>query len=124
VLVEKRIFASPIGETLRLAGTMEFSGFNLRMRAKRLEMLSVGAAEYLSGIKQSSIRSRWCHLRPMTADGLPVIGPLSSAPHVWIAAGHGMLGLTQAPITGKLIADGIDGGQPSIDLEPLRPDRF
>ncbi|MCP4192540.1 MAG: FAD-dependent oxidoreductase [Planctomycetaceae bacterium] len=124
VLVEKRIFASPIGESLRLAGTMEFSGFNLRMKSKRLTMLSIGATDYLSGISDARVSSRWCHLRPMTSDGLPVIGPLPSDPRIWIAAGHGMLGLTQAPITGKLVAEGILDQNTSIDLKPLRLNRF
>ncbi len=124
VLVEERIFVTPINDILRLAGTMEFSGFNLKQRPARIEMLSTGASQYLSGIEEATERSRWCHLRPMTPDGLPIIGRAPRIDNVWVATGHGMLGLTQGPITGKLLADWIDKGNPSLDLTSLRPERF
>jgi D-amino-acid dehydrogenase len=124
VLVEERIFVTPIDDFLRLAGTMEFSGFNLTQRPARINMLSAGAGRYLSGIQRADVRSRWCHLRPMTPDGLPIIGRAPQTDNVWIATGHGMLGLTQGPITGKLLADWISEGKTSLDLAALRPDRF
>jgi D-amino-acid dehydrogenase len=124
VLMEERIFASPIDDFLRLAGTMEFSGFNLVARPKRLEMLAIGAARYFPEVPQLAVRSRWCHLRPMTPDGLPVIGRLPRVTNVWMGTGHGMLGFTQGPVTGKLLAEGTLGDEPSIDLSAVRPDRF
>ena len=57
-------------------------------------------------------------------DGLPVIGRLSQASNVWIGTGHGMLGFTQGPITGKLLADWILDGKPAMDLDAVSPDRF
>ena len=114
----------PNGSFVRLAGTMEFSGFNLRLHPARLEMLRDVASRYIEGIDRASERSRWCHLRPMTPDGLPMIGPAPSAPNVWIATGHGMLGLTQGPITGKLIADALVDGRIDESLAVMRPDRF
>ena len=124
VLVEERIFVTPLNGNLRLAGTMEFSGFNLRQRPARIEMLAAGAGRYLPGVLQAEERSRWCHLRPMTPDGLPIIGRVPQVPNVWIATGHGMLGITQGPITGKLLAEWIGQGKTSFDLAPLSPERF
>jgi len=124
VLMEERIFVSPLDDFLRLAGTMEFSGFNVKPRPKRLEMLSLGAGRYFPEIPQTHVRSRWCHLRPMTPDGLPVIGRVPQTDNIWMATGHGMLGFTQGPITGQLLAEGILDGRASIDLAPLRVDRF
>ncbi|MBI2477825.1 MAG: FAD-dependent oxidoreductase [Planctomycetia bacterium] len=124
VLVEERIFVTPIDDFLRLAGTMEFSGFNLRQRPARVEMLAAGASRYLPGVPQAPERSRWCHLRPMTPDGLPIIGRVPHIQNVWIATGHGMLGVTQGPITGKLVAEWISEGRTSLDLTALRPERF
>jgi D-amino-acid dehydrogenase len=60
----------------------------------------------------------------MTPDGLPVIGRLPGVDNAWVATGHGMLGFTQGPITGQLLAEWIATGQPSIDLTDLRADRF
>lgn len=124
ILMEERVFVSPIDDFLRMAGTMEFSGFNLKLRPKRVEMLSLGASRYFPGVAQSPARSRWCHLRPMTPDGLPVIGRVPQASNVWIATGHGMLGLTQGPITGQLLCEWIADGRTRIDLTAVRPDRF
>jgi D-amino-acid dehydrogenase len=44
--------------------------------------------------------------------------------NVWVASGHGMLGVTMGPITGRLIADQIGGNEPTIDPSPFRVDRF
>ena len=124
VLMEERIFVSPIDDFLRMAGTMEFSGFNLTARPERLEMLVRGAGSYFPEIPTAPVRSRWCHLRPMTPDGLPIIGRVPGMENAWIATGHGMLGITQGPATGRLLAESIVQGAPSIDLTPVRPERF
>ncbi|REJ93537.1 MAG: FAD-dependent oxidoreductase [Planctomycetota bacterium] len=124
LFVEERVFATPIDDFVRLAGTMELSGFNLRQLPARIRQLSVGAGRYMEGIESAPVRSRWCHLRPMAPDGVPMIGPTPTSPKVWIASGHGMLGLTQGPITGKLVAEGILTGKTSLDIAALRPDRF
>jgi D-amino-acid dehydrogenase len=44
--------------------------------------------------------------------------------NVWVASGHGMLGVTLGPITGQLIAEQIAGSAPSLDTVPFRVDRF
>jgi D-amino-acid dehydrogenase len=124
VLMEERIFVSPLDDFFRLAGTMEFSGFNLSQRPERLQMLLQGAGRYFPQVPQLRVRSRWCHWRPMTPDGLPVIGRVPRTDNVWLAAGHGMLGMTQGPITGQLLAEWICHGHTSLDLTPLRLDRF
>lgn len=87
-------------------------------------MLSIGAGRYFPEVPQLPVRSEWCHLRPMTPDGLPVIGPLPHVKNVWIGTGHGMLGFTQGPITGKLLAEGVLGDEPCVNLAAVRPDRF
>ncbi len=124
VLVEERVFVTPLGDRLRLAGTMELSGFNLIERAARIEMLALAARRYFAGAEQAEVQSHWCHLRPMTPDGLPVIGQTRKIKNAYIGAGHGMLGITQGPITGQILSDWIVDGQPSFDLSPLSPERF
>ena len=124
VFVEEKIFTNPMPDCLRLAGTMELSGYNLQQIPDRLDMLEIGARRYMPSINGARVVSRWCHWWPMTPDGLPIIGVSPFVDNVWIGTGHGMLGLTQGPITGKLLADWITEGKPSMDLEPLRPNRF
>jgi len=124
VFVQEKIFINPFPNCLRLAGTMELSGFNLNQIPDRLDALHRGAMRYIPSMNGEKIQSRWCHLRPMTPDGLPVIGVSPKLDNVWVATGHGMLGITQAPSTGKLIADWIFEGKPKFDVTDLRPNRF
>jgi D-amino-acid dehydrogenase len=63
-------------------------------------------------------------LRPMSADGLPLIGPWPGAGRVLVATGHGANGLSWGPYTGKLVADMITAQPAAIDLHPFSADRF
>ena len=66
----------------------------------------------------------WCGLRPVTPDGLPIIDRAGNIDGLIVATGHAMLGFTQSPITGKLVAELANGDEPSLSLEPFRLDRF
>ena len=62
--------------------------------------------------------------RPGMPDSLPAIGPIKGHPNIFLACGHGHLGLTAGPETGRIIASMI-GGQPlNIDVSAYAPDRF
>jgi D-amino-acid dehydrogenase len=60
----------------------------------------------------------------MTYDDLPVIGRAPRFRNLTLATGHGMLGITTAPATGKLVAEIVCGREPHIDPRPFRPERF
>jgi D-amino-acid dehydrogenase len=62
--------------------------------------------------------------RPGTPDSLPAIGPLPGHPNILIAAGHGHLGLTGGPNTGRIVAAMASGERLNLDLKPYAPDRF
>ena len=124
VLAEGYIAVTPMSGFLRLSGTVEFSGMNHRLVTRRLNMLSNAANVFLEGIDQSQTISEWCGLRPCTADGLPVVGWAPNLQGVFIATGHARMGFTLGPVTGKLVAESILDGTPSIDLTPLRVNRF
>jgi D-amino-acid dehydrogenase len=124
VLRERFVAATPMGDQLRLAGTIELSGLNHRLMERRLQMLLISAQPYLRGLDEVEIRSRWCGLRPCTADGLPVIGWAPGVQDVFIATGHAMMGFALGPITGKLISQCLLEGTASMDLAPLAPSRF
>lgn len=124
VFGEVFVAATPMGGGLRLAGTMEFSGINDRLVRKRLDLLMTGARQYLAGIDAVTPQSQWCGLRPCTPDGLPVVGWAPNVAGVFIATGHARMGFTLGPITGKLASECILDGEPSIDISPLRVQRF
>jgi D-amino-acid dehydrogenase len=68
--------------------------------------------------------AEWMGCRPSLPDGLPVIDRSPLFPKVFFAFGHAHFGLTEAPTTGKLIAEMVGGRPPSIDIAPYRVTRF
>ena len=79
---------------LRLAGTMEFGGFDESVNAARVDAIRRAAAEaFTNWGDPSGEKTPWAGMRPMTPDGLPIIGQLGGFHNAYIASGHGMLGL-------------------------------
>jgi D-amino-acid dehydrogenase len=81
------------------------------------------ARRYLPDLDTRGARP-WMGNRPTTPDSLPVIGRSARQPGVFYAFGHGHLGLTLGPTTGRLVADLVTGRMPSIDLAPFSITRF
>ena len=122
-LYEKNVVATPWKSGYRLGGTMEFSGYSTRMNRKRLEKLATGAAEYLK--EPQGVRvEEWTSLRPMTNDDMPIIGKAPNFTNLAIATGHGMLGLTLASGTGKIVCDLVMEKKPEVEIRPFRVERF
>jgi D-amino-acid dehydrogenase len=130
LLGDRRIAVSPIGGTIRLAGTMEFSGNNRRLDWRRIVAIANGSRPYLGRWFEqatelpSRIRDPWVGGRPMLPDGLPVIDAIPTVDNAYVATGHGMLGITLAPVTGEAVARLIVEGKRPAVIEPFRLDRF
>ena len=123
VLAETSVFCTPMPGFTRLAGTLEFSGVNHRMRPRRLKQLTAAAEVYLDGVSNAVIRSEWCGLRPCTPDGIPYVGPVPGQSGLFVANGHAMLGLTLGPVTGKLMEEHVLRGHTSLPSEALGIER-
>ena len=124
VLAESFVAVTPLDGGLRLAGTVELAGVNLRTTQRRLDMLPVGARAYIRGIDEARIETTWCGLRPMTADGLPAVGWAPGVAGVFIATGHAMMGFLLGPLSGRLASEALLDGKTSIDISALDPARF
>jgi len=124
ILGEASVFCADLGGYVRFAGTLEFSGFDERMRRSRLEQLTVAARRFLDGMGDPAPASEWCGMRPCLPDGLPAVGPAPGVAGLFVATGHAMMGLTLGPVTGKLVAEYVLDGAPASDLRLLRADRF
>ena len=123
-LYERRVVATPWPSGYRLGGTMQFAGFDTRLSAHRLRNLKTAAREYLKAPMGQAVVEEWAGLRPMTYDELPVIDRAGRFQNLFLATGHGMLGVTAAPATGKLVAELICGKLPHIDPAPFSLRRF
>lgn len=124
VLKDRSVFVIGWEKTLRLGGTMEFSGHDTRLNGTRLQALESAARQYLRLPMGDTVHERWYGWRPMTWDDLPILGRSPRHAHIWLAAGHGMLGISMSSGTGQLMADLITGQTPAIDPSPYRVERF
>jgi D-amino-acid dehydrogenase len=121
---DSRVIATPLAGRLRLAGTLELAGLDLSVDRRRVEAIRRAGNRGLIGMAERRSIEVWRGLRPCSPDGIPIVGASEAADGLVLATGHGMLGLTLAPITGRLVAEIVNGEQPSLDLAPLRPERF
>ncbi|MFO1122541.1 MAG: FAD-binding oxidoreductase [Hyphomicrobiales bacterium] len=117
--------ATPMEMGLRLAGTDEFAGLDAAPNYARSDALWTVFKKVLPGLREpDAATTRWMGRRPGTPDSLPVIGPSKTASNVWYGFGHGHMGLTWGPSTGRLISEIMTGTRSNIDLSPFRADRF
>jgi D-amino-acid dehydrogenase len=123
-LSEARIAVTPFRESTRVAGTLELSGPDTSIAPHRIESLEAATRRYLPSWKAGRNQRAWSGLRPLAPDGLPMIGRWSAYDNLYVATGHGMVGITLAPITGEAIAGLIVGETRGVDLAPFAPDRF
>jgi D-amino-acid dehydrogenase len=103
---------------------LELVGMDARVDPRRVELLRQAARTYLASWEPDGGGRAWAGLRPLPPDGLPIIGPIPGARGMYVATGHGMVGVTLAPATAALVAAEILDGAPSPILELFRPGRF
>ena len=83
------------------------------------------AAAHSSILADAPVTSRRACYRPVTTDGVPLIGPIVGAPGVYVATGHSAWGILNAPATGRMVAEMIlDGHSHSVDAIPYAPNRL
>jgi D-amino-acid dehydrogenase len=123
IFEEHRVAISPMRSGYRIGSTMEFAGYDTSLNADRLRLLRESADLYLKEPLSGPTLEEWWGWRPMTPDGLPLIGHLPAFDNVYLAAGHGMLGVSMAPATGKLIAELLTGQPSHIDPAPYAVSR-
>ncbi|MDA8371168.1 MAG: FAD-binding oxidoreductase [Nocardiopsaceae bacterium] len=121
-LPAERVACTPYQGKLRVAGTMEFRKADAPLDRKRIDAIVRSAKPLLSGVSWEERTDEWVGSRPVSTDGLPLIGA-TRAPGVYVAGGHGMWGLTLGPITGKLLAEQITTGKQPAALRPFDPSR-
>lgn len=124
-LAEAKVAITPLDTKVRVAGTMGFGGIDERIDSVRAGGILSSLPSYFTQWPELAERPRpWTGLRPMTPDGLPIIGPLPRQPRVLVATGHAMLGISLAPPTGRLIAELATGQAPARHRTGLAADRF
>jgi D-amino-acid dehydrogenase len=105
---------APMGASLRLTAGAEIARLDTAPDERPIRALLAEVRRLLPRAA-TEVAASWLGRRPSTPDSLPVIGPAPAAPRVVLAYGHGHLGLTLGPLTGRLVADRLaqrpDGGE-------------
>jgi glycine oxidase len=111
------------GEAI-VGSTMESVGYQPEVTAAGLAQIFAATMLLSPGLIRAKVRRTWAGLRPITPDGLPIIGAEPGMTGLWYATGHGRNGILLAGITGVIIRQLMDGDRPGIGLKPFAPDRF
>ncbi len=118
-----KVAITRLGDRIRVGGTAQLSGFDLRLdpgRRKTLEFVVSDLFPHGGDVAQAEF---WTGLRPMTPDGTPILGE-TRYNNLMLSTGHGTLGWTMAAGTGRVMADLISGRVPEIDMEGLTVARY
>jgi D-amino-acid dehydrogenase len=117
-----RVAVAPQGDRVRVTGIMEFGSPDAAPQPARIRSMVRAARPLLDGVDWAARADDWMGARPLTTDGMPLIGE-SRTPGVFVAGGHGMWGVTLGPLTGQLLAEQIATGVQPPELRPLDPCR-
>jgi D-amino-acid dehydrogenase len=115
-----KVAVTPLGDTLRVAGTVEFTGFDTSLNAARGRTLVKSLAAILPHYPRGDIR-QWTGLRPLTPSGRPLIGRTHLA-NLLVNTGHGPLGWTLAAGSARLITTMVEGKPLPLDPGPFAPE--
>ena len=119
-LPAQRIACTPYQGRFRIAGTMEFRGPDEPFQSRRIEAIVNQSRTLMQGVDLDNRQDEWVGSRPVTPDGLPLVGATKAA-GVYVAGGHGMWGIVLGPATGKLLAEKIVTGKTHPAIAPFDP---
>src|SRR5207249_6688121 len=112
------------GMLLGLAKADEPPGFDTSVDWDFLERVVEPAVRRIPALEAAEIANGWAGLYETTPDHNVVLGPPASVRGLMLANGFSGHGFMQAPAVGQLIAEWVVDGKPSLDLRPLRLERF
>lgn len=125
ILLEARVAITPMGNDLRVAGTLEIAGLQSPVNPKRVQGILKAVPAYYPEINVTAHDAPvWSGYRPCSPDGLPYIGKHGEYDNLFFNTGHAMMGLSLGPVSGLLMKELIQGEPSSLPLTLLHPNRF
>jgi len=120
---DNKFVTSSMEMGIRSAGTAEFAGLDTAPNYARARVFERHTKDLLPNINTASTEE-WMGIRPSLPDSVPCIGAVPGHPRIFCAFGHGHLGLTGAPMTGRMVTALVAEEPLNIDMTPYRLDRF
>lgn len=126
ILAEARVAMTPLPEGVRWGGTMEVASPGRPVNRRRLLGVAKAAQRYFPAFEADALMAlpMWTASRPLSPDGLPYLGRLRRSPNVVVASGHGMMGFSLGPVSGRLVADLLADREPPFSLDAFAAERF
>lgn len=126
LLMEARVAMTPMGNDLRIGGTLEISNLSSKINHLRMEGILESVPKYYPALQPQMPPEKaiWHGFRPCSPDGLPYMGRSKKYKNLVIATGHAMMGLSLGPASGMLVSQIVQQNLPSINLTLLDPNRF
>ena len=126
LLLEARVALTPMNGKIRFGGTMEIAPIHHQINRNRVEGIVKAIPNYYPdhNVEIPKVKDIWYGFRPCSPDGLPYIGYSKKVSNLVVAGGHGMMGLSLAPATGKLVSELLSGNPLSTPIDKYDPSRF
>lgn len=125
-LSDAKVAVTPLSRNLRLAGTMEFGGLDEDLNQVRVDAILRAPTTYFRDFPSPDLAgiTPRAGIRPMTPDGMPIIGRLGDLENTYVSTGHGMQGITLGPGSALALADLVLRDHLRDVLIPFTPARF
>jgi D-amino-acid dehydrogenase len=124
ILVEARVATTPVSDGQRFTGVMELGNYGTEPTTRRLARIRKAIPTYVPSLESHTFdEDVWVGYRPCSYDGVPFIGRFRQTENLIAATGHGMMGMSLGPGTGKLVSQIVACQEPDIDLKWCSPDR-
>lgn len=120
---ERGLVLAPMAQGMRVTTGAEFARLGAPATPVQLGKAEAAAREILD-LPEPVEAVPWVGNRPCTVDMKPVIGPAPNHPGLWFNFGHAHQGFTLGPVSGRLLADMIEGTIPFVDPAPYSAARF
>ena len=124
VPADRKVFITPQEAGLRVGGTVELAGLEAPPNSARTDLLVEDLRAVFPQARVDGPRSSWMGHRPCLPDSMPVLGECPRHPGLWLAFGHGHLGLTGSAATGDMIARSMFGESLDFDARAFSIERF
>jgi D-amino-acid dehydrogenase len=126
ILSEAKVAITPMGDSLRVGGTLELSGLSQRINQARVQGIIESIPKYYKNLtlKIEEGTEIWKGYRPCTPDGMPYIDKSKNVSNLYVGTGHGMMGLSLGAITGKIMSQMMTDQPTSVSTDLFRLDRF
>ena len=126
IFAEAKVAITPMGGKLRFGGTMEVGGLDLSINPARVRGIVKSVHAYFPNFSERDFEgiAPWAGLRPVSPDGIPYLGKIRGFSNLLAASGHAMMGLSLAPVSGRLVADLLAGDASFREIEAMEVGRF